>query len=199
MKIEIDVDLIDDGEKEKLMALFRTNNDGDFNIALKGIAYSAMTEYKEMLLGKGLPTRADEIKQHRLYHLIKHYFNGRFPSEAEVSSMFQLTDSESKALIRNVKTKFKYQLEKELSYTLRSAISSAELSEIKAEYHVVIQSDNVLEELNRLISTYAPHLDPITKVRGSARKFQISEDSYALLENQLNAEQEVAIMEPIDD
>ncbi|MDQ0272755.1 hypothetical protein J2S17_004648 [Cytobacillus purgationiresistens] len=199
MEIEIDVDLLDEGEKEKLRALFKTNNEVEFKTALQGIAYSAITEYKEMLLGKGLPTRADEIKQHRLYHLIKHYFNGRIPSEAEVSSMFQLTDSESKALIRNVKTKFRYQLEKEISYTLRNVISSAEFNESKNEYHVVIQSDNVLEELNRLISTYAPQLDPITKVRGSARKFQISEDSYALLENKLNAEQEVAISEPIDD
>ncbi|MFD1775991.1 hypothetical protein [Paenibacillus rhizophilus] len=177
-------------EYRKLKILFRSENDHEYSEAVSKIVFAALTEYKEMLLGKGLPTRADEIKQHRLFHLVKHYFQGVIPNEAEVSSMFQLTESESKALIRNVRTRFRYQLEAEIFTTLKQIIESAELR--TDAYHVVIQSDNVIEELNRVISINAPHLDPISKVRGSARKYQISEDTYELLSGVFIQTDEVA-------
>lgn len=195
--IQLTNDLLDEQEIQKLMTLFNCQSDEEFNLALKNVTLAALTEYKEMLLGKGLPTRADEIKQHRLFHLVKHYFRGVMPTEAEVSSMFQLTETESRALIRNVRTRFRYQLEAEILNTLQQTVISAELNEDK--YHVVIQSDNVLEELNRVVSTNAPQLDPVTKVRGSARKYQISEDTYELLSNVLGINQEVAATEHEDE
>lgn len=195
--IQLTNDFLDEQEIQKLMTLFNCQNNEEFNLALKNVTLAALTEYKEMLLGKGLPTRADEIKQHRLFHLVKHYFQGVMPTEAEVSSMFQLTETESRALIRNVRTRFRYQLEAEILNTLQQTVISAELNEDK--YHVVIQSDNVLEELNRVVSTNAPQLDPITKVRGSARKYQISEDTFELLSNVLGVNQEVAATEHEDE
>lgn len=195
--IQLTNDLLDEQEIQKLMTLFNCQSHEEFNLALKNVTLAALTEYKEMLLGKGLPTRADEIKQHRLFHLVKHYFRGVMPTEAEVSSMFQLTETESRALIRNVRTRFRYQLEAEILNTLQQTVISAELNEDK--YHVVIQSDNVLEELNRVVSTNAPQLDPVTKVRGSARKYQISEDTYELLSNVLGVNQEVAATEHEDE
>ncbi|MED4018043.1 hypothetical protein [Sutcliffiella cohnii] len=191
INLQLTNDFLTEEEIEKLKILFKTDDIEEFNLALKNVAFAALTEYKEMLLGKGLPTRADEIKQHRLLHLIKHYFQGKIPTEAEVSSMFQLTETESRALIRNVRTRFRYQLESEILNTLQQTIVSAEFN--NDTYHVVIQSDNVLEELNRLVSTNAPLLDPISKVRGSARKYQISEDTYELLSNSLGVNQEVAV------
>lgn len=175
INLQLNSDFLNDEEIRKLKILFKCADNEELNVALKNISLAALTEYKEMLLGKGLPTRADEIKQHRLFHLVKHYFQGVIPTEAEVSSMFQLTETESRALIRNVRTRFRYQLEAEILNTLQNTVASAELKDDK--YHVVIQSDNVLEELNRVVSTNAPQLDPISKVRGSARKYQISEDT----------------------
>ncbi|MGF3106081.1 hypothetical protein [Rossellomorea sp. DUT-2] len=197
INLQLTNDYLTEEEIEKLKILFKTDDTEEFNLAIKNIAVAALTEYKEMLLGKGLPTRADEIKQHRLLHLIKHYFQGRIPTEAEVSSMFQLTETESRALIRNVRTRFRYQLESEILNTLQQTIVSSEFN--NDTYHVVIQSDNVLEELNRLVSTNAPQLDPISKVRGSARKYQISEDTYELLNNALGINQEVAVTEQEDE
>lgn len=179
IQVELSDDIFTQDEVERLKSLFGTETDEGFNDAINAISAAAITEYKEMLLGKGLATRADEIKQHRLFHLVKHYFQGRIPTESEVSLMFQLTESESRALIRNVRTKFRYQLEEEVFSTLKVIVSSAVLRD--TNYFVVIQSDNVLEELNRVISLNAPQLDPITKARGSARQYQISEDTYNLL------------------
>lgn len=190
INIEIYDEFFSEEERVQLKNLFKSQDNHEFNRAIQRIALSALTEYKEMLLGKGLPTRADEIKQHRLLHLVKHYFQGVIPNEAEVSSMFQLTETESRALIRNVRTRFRYQLEREIINTLQNTVTSAELND--DVYHVVIQSDNVIEELNRLVSAHAPLLDPITKVRNSARKYQISEDTYRLFRSCLNMDEEVA-------
>ncbi|MCK8488280.1 hypothetical protein M0651_13965 [Paenibacillus sp. MBLB2552] len=89
-------------ELEKLYKLFDSADPISFEQSLNKLCQAALTEYKEMLLGKGLPTRADEIKQHRLLHLITYFFQNSLPNEAEVSSMFQLTETEARALIRNV-------------------------------------------------------------------------------------------------
>jgi len=184
MELNIPVDFFTIEEARKLQVLLRTQSEEDFSVAVGKIALAALTEYKEMLLGKGLPTRADEIKQHRLLHLVKHFYLGIIPTETEVSAMFQLTESESKSLIRNVKTRFRYQLESEIFNTSRATLTSAE--RVEDLHRVVIQSDNVLEELNRIIALNAPNFYPITKTRNSARQYDISLDSYVLLDNYFN-------------
>lgn len=120
--IELPDGFFGDDERERLKALFKVQDDQGFSAALGRVVCAALDEYKEMFLGKRLPSRADEIRQHRLFHLIKHFFVGRLPSEAEVSSMFQLTHSRSRSLLRFVMTRFRYDLEEEIRNTLRDAV-----------------------------------------------------------------------------
>lgn len=181
INIELPDDFFTADEREKLKALFKTEDDTKFSEALEKVVRAALSEYREMFLGMGLPARADEIQQHRLYYLIKHYFGQRLPSEAEVSSMFQLTQSRSRSLIRFVMTRFHYDLEKEIRNTLKETIEKAEFHEDSRKWRVVIHSDNVLEELNRIIGMVAPKFDPVRKVRSMSRTYSISEDSYAEL------------------
>jgi hypothetical protein len=190
MSIDISIpdDFIKDDERNKLEELFRCDEDHPFDVAISRVVLSSLAEYKDMLLGMRLPSRADEIRQHRLFHLIKHYFLGRLPSEAEVSSMFQLTQSRSRSLIRYVMTRFRYELEEEIRNTLIQNLQQARFNNDANEYRLVIQSDNVLEELNRIIATIAPALDPIRKVRNMSRTFAISEDSYRELRSYFGIE-----------
>lgn len=146
---------------------------------LKDILTAALVEYKEMLLSKGLPTRADEIKQYRLFYLIKYYFKGVIPTEGQVSFMFQITESESKALIKNVTTRFRYQLEDEIAATLEMVFDNCEVSaNDENEYETVIYSDNVLDELSRILTNISPVLQPIKKVRNANRKYCMPKDTY---------------------
>lgn len=48
-----------------------------------------------------------------------------------------------------------------------------------------MQSDNVLEELNRIIGMVRPEYDPVTKVRNMSRTCSISPDSYRCLRDHL--------------
>lgn len=185
VNINLHDSLFSQEERVRLCNLFGIENgdNNEFKDAIEQISHAAIVEYKEMLLGKGLPTRADEIRQHRLLHLIKYYFLGRIPTEVEVSAMFQLTETESRSLIKSVKTRFRYELLQEISQTLRCVIESATQRNEGEPYKVVIQSDNVLEELNQIIEKEAPHCYPITKCRSTARTYEITEDSYQVIMN----------------
>ena len=185
MRIELNDQMFSNEEKQRLCSLFGITIEDEvgFQTAITKLVGAALTEYKEMLLGKGLPTRADEIRQHRLLHLIKYYYAGRIPTEVEVSSMFQLTDSESRSLIKSVRTRFRYELLNEINFTLKNIVRSANQLRRGESYRVVIQSDNVLEELNQIIEKEAPHSYPISRARGTAKTYEITEDSYQVLSN----------------
>ncbi|MHA1279559.1 MAG: hypothetical protein ACTSQ8_20345 [Candidatus Helarchaeota archaeon] len=171
-------------ETNKLIELLNIDKT-EFESIIEKICYAAMKEYLEMFLGMGMPSRADEIRQHRLRHLIQYFFCNRLPSEAEVSAIFQLTQSRSRSLLQQTLTRFHFDLNDQIIKTLKNTIENFEYIDDTHEYRIIIQSDNVLERLNRIIAIKAPKLDPIKKVRNMARTYSISEDSYELLHSEL--------------
>lgn len=180
MELSIDLtDLILPEDEEVLINVLGCESRDELSDTLKGICLASMSEYLEMLLGKQVPTRANEIMERRLFHLLKHHFSGRIPSESEISSVFQLTESQSRSLLRNVRTRFKFDLEEEMSSTIRGILRTA--SEHEGYYRVVIQSDNILEELKLTVSLRGPKLNQITKMKNSAGVHNIPEDTFALL------------------
>ena len=78
--VRLDEEILNESEKNRLIGCLDVSNE-QLDEILQDIIKASFNEYKEMLLGKGLPTRADEIKQHRLLHLIKYYFKGKIPTE----------------------------------------------------------------------------------------------------------------------
>jgi hypothetical protein len=179
----------DEEEKNRMKTLFHIekvdSTDGDLEEVLKKIVAAAISEYKGMLLGMGIPSRADEIMQQRLFLLIENYFENQIPSEEDVSSMFQLTQTRSRSLIRNVLTKYHYQLKDKRKETLKEIL----LHPIKDRNNnnicrLIIPSDIVVEELNRTLSLLTkdnPDLEKITKVSNSTRVYFILKASHKLL------------------
>lgn len=198
MEINLSLDgIIGEREKEVLFRVLNCQTDEELTQKFNRISMAAICEYLEMILGKQLPTRANEIRERRLYHLLKHYFQGYFPNEAEVSSIFQLTESDSRSLLRNVRTKFKFELETELLNTIREILRNASQQD-DGNYRVVISSDNILEELKQKVSIIAIELDQIQKVKNSAGVYNIPEDTYSRLVDAYsigNGELEVAAVE----
>lgn len=181
MEVNINLDhFVGENESRVLTGVLGCQNEEELKEKLTGISIAAIYEYLEMLLGKQMPTRANEMRERRLYLLLKHYFQTRFPSEAEVSSMFQLTESDSRRLLRNVRTKFRFELENELLNTIRSTLQSA-TQHSGGDYRVVITSENILEELKQKVSVIAAELDQIQKVKNSAGVFVIPEDTFNCL------------------
>ena len=181
LQIEIPDDFFTGDEQERLKVLFGVNTEEEFGKSLNKVILAALAEYRDMFLGKGLPSRADEIREYRLYYLIKRYFNGRIPDELEVSSMFQLPESRSRNLILYVLTRFHYDLTSEVTNTLRKIIQAAEAANDGKEYRVFIQSQNMVEELDRIIGRCGVQYKKLSKVRNESNMYLIAPDSYVVI------------------
>lgn len=81
-----------------------------------------------MFKEKGLPTRADEVQQERLFFLLTYYFQNKLPSEKELSPIFQLTQSQSKTLLRNTKSRYRTKISNFISNTLLETLKTTECS-----------------------------------------------------------------------
>lgn len=179
MEIKLDLSKLITSEEKVLLKNILNKGTSEFTEIIEGICMAAIAEYFEMMLGKQVPTRANEIQERRLFHLLKHYFDGRIPSEAEISAIFQLTESGSRSLLRNVRTRFKFDLKEEMDFTIKSTLLQAVST--NDSYRVVIQSDNILEELRQVVSMKGAKLEQISKVKGSAGLYNIPEDTFDLL------------------
>jgi hypothetical protein len=153
--------------------------------ALKKLCKTAFMEYVKMFKEKGLPTRADEVQQERLFFLLNYFFENRLPSENEISSIFQLTPSQSKTLLRNTKSRYRTKISAFIKNTLLETLNSATQPNPTGDYEFVCTSPTTVEELNSIISQKGPELQPIEKIRGLASKYTCAVDTYTLLQTEL--------------
>src|SRR3990172_1486465 len=181
IKIEVPDGFFNKEEKDKLMVLFGANSDKAFTDALERIVLAALDEYREMFLGMGLPSRASEIREFRLYHLIKRFFRGRIPDELEVSSIFQLPEARSKNLILYVLTRFRYDLDGEILNTLRNIVHEAEIVDETGEYQIYTGSQNMVEEFDRIISRSGIRYKRLLKSRTESNMYLIAADSFEVI------------------
>ena len=160
-------------------------DENELTLALSKLAKSSFMEYTKMFIEKGLPTRADEIKQERLFFLLIHYFGNRLPTENELSSIFQLTQSQSKSLLRNTKSRYRTKIATFIKATLSETLASFVYNDKTDHYEFICTSSTIIEELNLIISQKGGSLETISKKKGLASKYQCSVDTYNLLNIEL--------------
>ena len=153
--------------------------------ALTKITKAAFMEYVKMFKEKGLPTRADEVQQERLFFLLLYYFEDTLPSENALSSIFQFTQSQSKTLLRNTKSRYRTKISSFIKKTLLETINSATQMTPVDPYEFVCTSPTTVEELNLIISQKGPTLEPVNKIRGLSSKYSCAIDTYNLLKQEL--------------
>lgn len=153
--------------------------------AIKRLGKAAFMEYVKMFKEKGLPTRADEVQQERLFFLLNHYYVDHVPGENEVSSIFQLTPAQSRTLLRNTKSRYRTKITNFIKKTLRDTLTSAVRPAADQHYEFVCTSPTIVEELNSIVSQKGGTLEPIIKIRGLASKYKCAADTYNLLHREL--------------
>jgi hypothetical protein len=146
---------------------------------MQKMAKAAFAEYAEMLLGMQIASRADEIRERRVYYLIKHYYEDRIPLESELVSLFQLPESTCRRILRNIRAKFRNELEQEITNSVVNVLSKPEKN--GDDFRFIIRSDNVLEEIKQVVSTVAAGLDQVHKLKNSANVYVIPVDTYKAL------------------
>jgi hypothetical protein len=187
MTITIDISDIEltATEQALVMECLGLQNPERLSEALTKICKASFLEYCKMFKEKGLPTRADEVMQERLFFLLSHYYDNRLPSESEISTIFQLTPSQSRTLLRNTKSRYRTKISKFINNSLKTVVESAVKNNQTNKFEFVCLSNILIEELNLIVSQKGPELEQISKIKGMASKFECSEDTYDLFKSEL--------------
>jgi hypothetical protein len=145
------------------------------------LAKASFIEYVKMFKEKGLPTRADEVQQERLFFLLSHYFMNRVPFEHEISSIFQITQTQSRTLLRNTNSRFRTKIAQFIRNTIKTVLRTAILNDDGDKYEMEITSSVIKEEINTYLSQRNAQLFPLTKKRGYLAIYECPEDTYDFL------------------
>ncbi|MCW1821687.1 hypothetical protein A5731_02225 [Mycolicibacterium conceptionense] len=148
---------------------------------LSGFAAAAEEEYVRMMLGQHVYSRGQDIKVYRLSLLIKHAFEGRLPTEGQISALFQTTTTESRSLLRAVRAKFQYELRKATHDTMGDVFGRATKDDDADTWSLVCDSENVIEALNDTVARHDGSLPKIRKAPGTAGEYAIAASTHAAL------------------
>lgn len=158
------------------------------NAKLDEYLAAAIKEYLSMFRGQKVFKRGSDMLEYRLFLLIETAFGGHIPDERTVSSLFQTSLTESRSLIRSVISKYQYQLKAYIEATLRTALTSASRQNTGDHYAVVINSQNVVDELNKALADIDGNLASVAKRKGSVSTYEIAPSSYNGLCNRLGVQ-----------
>jgi hypothetical protein len=143
---------------------------------LEEIGVAALSEYTEMFLGRKVFTRGSDMREFRLFSLIKRRYNDRLPTEDEVSALFQTTSSQSRSLLRAVVSKYQYELTEVIEAALKGAVASIAQepgAQAGADWYLDAQSEYVVEALNHRIAATDPSLGRLTREQGTASRYVV--------------------------
>jgi hypothetical protein len=155
----------------------------ELEAALEPYARAAATEYVEMFLGRKVFTRGSDIREYRLFLLIREVFK-RLPTEQEVSDLFQTTETQSRGLIRSVMSKYQYELTEVLDKSMKEALEAAAQDPNAVEdddWYITVSSEYIVEALNRLVAQRDGTLTRIVLRKGTASSYVIRPSTRAVL------------------
>lgn len=178
-EIELPDDFFEEGEEERFKDFCSQIGEDNFENAIVKIIFSSLFEYKDMFLGKGMPTRGDEIRQYRLNYLIKYFYESRIPSEQEVGLMFHIPKSGE--LISKVLDKFSYENEERLKSTIKDVLNDRTENNNKNGFKIKIDSKFILKKLNKFIAGIDQSLTPIKKVTDTSGIYIIRTETFEAL------------------
>lgn len=153
----------------------------DLETKLNEIATASVKEYVTMIRGQKVFKRGSDLLEYRLFLLIESAFGGEIPNESTVSSLFQTTTTESRALIRAVISKYQYQLRPHIDATIKKVLNASNRANPGEAYSVIINNQNVVDELNKVLADIDGNLASVAKRRGSVSTYEIAASSYTKL------------------
>jgi hypothetical protein len=173
----------DSNQKRLVREILGLRNDAALASALKKLFKAAALEYVNMFVEKGMASRADEVRQDRLFFLIRHYYESRVPPESEISLMFQLTSAQSRTLFRNTRARYRTKIGAQVRKSAKDVIDKAHKN-TSGNFEMLIESDVILEELNSVVRRKQPTFKPVHFKKDSSGQYETDEDTYNLLKDE---------------
>lgn len=187
MNLNFDVNILDE-EQSLLQEIFECN-EGELATKIEHLSKASVEEYLRMMLGQKVFTRGQDIKEYRLYLLIKYLFEGNIPDEQMITTLFQTTSSESKSLLKSVLAKFQYDLKQSITNTITEILNNkVEYDDQKDIYFASNISLNIVDEMNKILSGINGALSQISKKKNTLQTFEIQPASLIVLAEHFNVE-----------
>jgi hypothetical protein len=168
-------------ELRQLAATFHVT-ETDIQAELDKYRSAAEEEYLRMILGQRVLTRGQDIREYRLFLLIIHVFDSRLPSETQISALFQTTATQSRSLLRAVMSKYQYELQESINGTLAQLLRDSQPDpNVKGGRWLTVDSENIIEALNRKVAAIDGSLRQVVKLRGTVSTYEISPSTFKRL------------------
>jgi hypothetical protein len=177
MAIEFEATLLSN-ERQQLADILQCDV-SNLDAVLAPFARAALSEYAGMMLGQHVFTRGSDFNEYRLVLLIKEAFGGLLPDEQNVCSLFQVSPTGARSLIRAVSAKYQYELSKEIAATMRATLQ--EVGEDEDGWSFIVNSDHIVEALNRFLAIIDGTLHQVTKVPGTVANYILQPSAYEAL------------------
>jgi hypothetical protein len=168
---------LSDADAEKLAGIIACDVD-QLEQRFSSYAKAAADEYVQMFLGRNAFRRANDFLDYRIYLLIVHVLDGRLPDEATVSRLFQTSATESRARIRSVTSKYQRGLEEQIRGSVQALLQAAEFNNEGDRWEIEVNNQAVIDLLNSALAERNGRLQQVSKVRGSAASYSMTEASY---------------------
>lgn len=179
--MEIKFDITFDTTETDLLKSILHCTDTELNDRLNKVARAAYEEYRKMILGQKVFTRGKDIIEFRLFIFIKYFFDGKIPEEQKICDLFQVTATESRALIKSIMSKYQYELRDTIQSSIKEQVEKINLDENSEEYKISIQNQYFKDELNRVLGTIDTSLPVIQIDKGTIATYIVKPSSYLKL------------------
>ncbi|MDE5418009.1 hypothetical protein L3049_08310 [Labilibaculum sp. DW002] len=185
--MEITITLTDE-QKKRLKSIFNFVENYNETEVLENIMKAAKEEYIVQFLDDGNKNSVGEIRQFRLFLLVKHVFKGKIPSEIEVASIFKIPQTSAKTLIKNMKSRYQFEMESYFKGTIKDILDVISEDDLEDEeyYKFNIRSAYMYSEMNQIIELKDQNCEKIKRYNSVSSYYKISKKSKELLEKYIN-------------
>jgi hypothetical protein len=178
MKLNLELNLLSQEENDLQRILKKGAS--EWPAGLNAYAEAAVLEHIRMFLGQKVFTRGSDIREYRLFLLIRTAFNDSIPDEQTVCALFQCTLSQSRGLLRAVMSKYQYELSEAIKRTLTESLRRVKKN-INGALVVAINNESVVGELNKVLAMVDSAQDQIARQPGKLATYELKPDAYRKL------------------
>ncbi|MEY2487739.1 MAG: hypothetical protein QOH39_3387 [Verrucomicrobiota bacterium] len=178
MKLNVELNLASQEENELRKILKKDAS--EWPAGLKPYAEAAALEYIRMFLGQKVFTRGSDIREYRLFLLIRTAFKSAIPDEQTVCALFQCTLSQSRGLLRAVMSKYQYELSEAITGTLTELLRRVKKN-VSGALVVTINNESVVGELNKVLTMVDAGQDQVARQTGKLATYELKPDAYRKL------------------
>lgn len=160
----------------------RTADSFDIDKTLKKLAEASLNEYLDMITGERFFSRINDLKEYRLFLLIKNLYEGKIPDDAKISALFHVSSASS--FVNSMTAKYKFEMDQILKDKIKDVLKAKET--VNDENEISIDSKTIADEINRILMNIDGRLPKITKKMGTSSIYSIKNSSLEKLEKYLN-------------